>query len=216
MQDPPLPLSLKVAGCATLLSVVVGTVLAYLLARRRFPGRDLLEGLSVLPLVLPPTVLGYFLLVTFAGSTPLARLFHRLTGADLAFNLPGIVVAASIASLPLYLRQAQVAFAEVDPDLENAARTEGATGWQTFRWITVPLARRGLIAGAVLAFARALGDFGATLMVGGKIPGRTHTLALDVYDAWQAGNDRAATGLCLLLSAIALVVAVVAARLTRE
>lgn len=209
-------LSLQVAACSTLLTILLGTGIAYLLARRRFPGRSLVEGLSLLPLVLPPTVLGYYLLVALGADSTPGRWYAWITGADLVFSFNGIVLAAFVGSTPLFIRQAQVAFAEVDRDLEDSARSCGASEWQVFRHVTLPLARRGLIAGTVLAFARALGDFGATLMVGGNIPGRTRTLSLAVYDAWQAGDDATASGLALLLASIALVVAIYASHLTAE
>ncbi len=209
-------LSLKAAACATALSVLLGTGVAYALARRRFPGRPLAEGVALMPLVLPPTVLGYYLLVVLGRHSAIGRGYYRLTGHDLVFEFSGIVIAACIASIPLFIRQAQVAFSEIDPDLEDAARNCGASPWQVFWHVTVPLARRGLVAGTVLAFARALGDFGATLMVGGSIPGRTRTLPLALYDAWQAGDDRIALGLSLLLSAVALIVAVFSARLSHS
>ena len=137
-------------------------------------------------------------------------------GFDLVFSFNGIVVAACIASVPFYIWQAQVALSEVDRDLEDSARTEGAGEMGVFRFITVPLASRGIIAGVVLTFARALGDFGTTLMVGGNIPGMTHTLPLAVYDAWQADQHKIAQGASLLLASIALVISVSAARLTRK
>jgi molybdate transport system permease protein len=211
-----LVLSLQVSLCATLLSILVGTAAAYLLARWRFPCRSLAEGVALLPLVIPPTVLGYYLLVAMGTDSPLGRLYTRLTGADLVFSFTGIVIAAFIGSLPLFIRQAQVAFAEVDRDMEHAARSSGASEWQVFRYITLPLARRGIIAGTVLAFARAMGDFGATLMVGGNIPGRTRTLSLAVYDAWLTGDHATASGLALLLVSVALCVAVLASHLTER
>jgi molybdate transport system permease protein len=209
-------LSLKTAGLATILSVIIGTGIAYVLARRRFPGRRLAEGLTLLPLVLPPTVLGYYLLVAMGRDTFLGRWYRWLTGADLVFDFSGIVVAACVSGIPLFIRQAQVAFAGVDPELETSARAYGAGEWQVFFYITVPLARRGLIAGTVLAFARALGEFGATFMVGANIPGRTRTLPLAVYNAWLANDDATALGLCLLLSGIALTVAVLATHLSES
>lgn len=209
-------LSLQVSLCATLLTLLAGTGAAYLLARRRFPLRSLAEGTVLLPMVMPPTVLGYYLLVAMGADSPVGRLYTRLTGADIVFSFTGIVIAAFVGSMPLYIRQAQVAFAEVDRDMESAARSSGASEWQVFRYITLPLARRGIIAGTVLAFARALGDFGATLMVGGNIPGRTRTLSLAVYDAWQAGDNATASGLALLLVSVALCVAVFASSLTER
>jgi molybdate transport system permease protein len=209
-----LGISLRVAICATLLTVAVGTAVSYFLARHRFPGRSLVEGICLLPLVMPPTVLGYYLLVAIGADSAIGRAVRSLTGADLVFTFSGIVIAAFVGSFPHFTRQAQVAFAEVDRDLEDSARSCGASHFQVFRYITLPLARRGLVVGTVLAFARALGDFGATLMVGGNIPGRTRTLSLAVYDAWQSGDSATASGLAMLLAAIALAVAVGASRLT--
>jgi molybdate transport system permease protein len=209
-------LSLKVSICTTLLTLLLGTGVAYLLARRRFPGRSVVEALSLLPLVMPPTVLGYYLLVVMGVDSAVGRWYTRLTGTDLVFSFTGIVIAAFVGSIPLFIRQAQVAFAEVDRDLEDSARSCGASEGQVFRYITLPLARRGLIAGTVLAFARSLGDFGATLMVGGNIPGQTRTLALAVYDTWQAGDNATASGLALLLASVAFFIAIFASRLTQE
>ena len=212
----PLFLSLKVSLAATFLAVAAGTAIAYLLAKRRFPGRALAQGLSVLPMVLPPTVLGYILLIAMGPDSAPGRLYRSVTGTDIAFSFSGIVLAACVAAVPFYIWQAQVAFSEVDRDLEDSARIEGAGEAQVFRRITIPLAARGITAGVVLTFARAIGDFGATLMVGGNIPGLTHTLPLAVYDAWQANQHRLAQGASLVLASIALVVSVSAARLTQK
>jgi len=218
LNDLPLLLSIKVALASTALSILGGAPVAWLLAKRTFPGRFLLEGITILPLVLPPTVLGYYLLVVLAPVSTIGRFFHRLTGSELTltFNLPGIILAACLASFPLFLRQAQIAFAEIDSELENSARLAGASEFQVFRYITVPLARNGLVAGSALTFARSLGDFGATLMVGGNIPGVTRTLSLKVYDAWQSGEDSVALGLSFILAGMALAGSVLAARLTRR
>jgi molybdate transport system permease protein len=158
------------------------------------------------------------MLVVLAPSSGLGRFYHHVTGHELAltFNFSGIVIAACVSSVPLFLRQAQVAFAEIGRAVEDSARMMGASEWEVFRFITAPLARRGLIAGMALAFARSLGDFGATLMVGANIPGVTRTLSLRVYDAWQSGDDDTARGLALLLSAIAIGVAVVASQLAKS
>ena len=212
----PLLLSLKASALATVLAALVGTALAYGLAKRRFPGKALAQGVSVLPMVLPPTVLGYTLLVAAGPDSAAGRFYRGITGSDLVFTFNGIVLAACLAAAPFYIWQAQVAFSEVDRDLEDSARTEGAGAWSVFRSITAPLAARGITAGLALTFARALGDFGATLMVGGNIPGRTHTLPLAVYDAWQADQQQLAQGLSLLLAAVALAVSVSAARLTQK
>lgn len=207
-------LSLEVSLAATALSMLAGTAVAFILARRRFPGRSVLEGIVYLPLTLPPTVLGYYLLVALGDASPIGRAWRSITGSGLVFTFWGIVIAAAITSAPLYITNAMIAFASVDREMEDAARVVGAGEWTVFLRVTVPNASRGIIAGTVLAFARALGDFGATLMVGGSIPGRTRTLPLGVYDAWQQGQDRIALGLSLLLSAIALTVAVASALLS--
>ena len=166
--------------------------LAWGLSRRRVPGRAIWEGLVLLPLVLPPTVLGYYLLTTLGAQSRVARGYHRLTGRDLhvVFTWQGATLAACIVSLPLLVRAAQASFAALDKDLLDAARVFGASETQVFRLIALPLARRGVWAGLGLAFARALGDFGATLMVGGSIPGQTRTLPIVVYDAYNAGDER--------------------------
>jgi molybdate transport system permease protein len=212
----PLFLSLKVSLAATVLAVLIGTIIAYFLAKRKFPGKAVAQGLSVMPMVLPPTVLGYALLVAMGRDSAVGRGYRSITGVDLVFTFNGIVTAACLASVPFFIWQAQVAFSEVERDLEDSARLEGAGEWTVFGRITAPLSIRGLVAGTVLTFARALGDFGATLMVGGAIPGRTQTLPLAVYDAWQANENQLAQSLSLLLAAVALVVAVSAARLTQR
>lgn len=211
-------LSLRIAGCATLLSVGAGLPLAWALSRRRVPIRALWESLVLLPLILPPTVLGYFLLTTLGARSRLAQEFHRLTGRDLhlVFTWQGAALAACIVSLPLFVRAAQAGFADIDADLLDAARVFGASESQVFRLIALPLARSGLIAGIGLAFARALGDFGATLMVGGSIPGQTRTLSLMIYDAYNAGDERLAGLLVLVLSGICLVFALFASTFARK
>jgi molybdate transport system permease protein len=209
MDWSPLFLSLRVAGGATLLSLLTGAPIGYALARRRLRGRAAWEGMLLLPLVLPPSVLGYYLLVLCGRRSPLLALFRRVTGIQLqlVFSYPGIVLAAWTVSMPLLARAVQASFAAIDRDLADAARTQGANEWQVFRHIALPLARQGLIAGVGLAFARALGDFGATLMVAGDIPGETQTMPLAVYDAINAQTpvgDHTALVFVLLLSAVCL------------
>lgn len=196
----PLLLSLRVALISTALVSVAGVGLAWLLARRRFAGREILDAVVTLPLVLPPTVLGYYLLVVLGRNSPVGRLVESLTGAPLVFTWRAAVVAATIGALPLMVKTARAAIASVDVDFENAARTLGHNEWQVFRRVTLPLASRGVVAGAMLAFARSLGDFGATLMVAGNIPGRTQTAAIAIYDAAQSGRDDLALTLVLILS----------------
>jgi molybdate transport system permease protein len=200
----PLALSIRVALIATLMVLLVGVTLGWLLARRRFFGRELLDAIVTLPLVLPPTVMGYYLLVLLGRSGPLGRAIETLTGEPLVFTWKGAVVAASVGALPLVVKTARAAIAAVDKNLEDAARTLGQSEWRVFWRVTMPLASRGIVAAAMLAFARALGDFGATLMVAGNIPGRTQTAAVAIYDATQAGRNDYALTLVLALSAIAL------------
>jgi len=202
----PFWLSLRVATVATLAAGTVGISLGYVLAKGRFRGRGLLEAVATLPIVLPPTVLGYYLLVTIGANSRFGRLWEDLFGGPLVFTPGAAMVAASISALPFVVRTARAAIEEVDPRLEAAVRVAGHREWKVATLVTMPMARRGLAAGVALGFARALGDFGATVMVAGNIPGRTQTLPVAVYDAVQAGDmDTASTG-SLLLVAIAVVV----------
>ena len=200
----PLLLSLKVALCTTVLVVPVGCLFGLLLARRRFPGRSFVETILTLPLVLPPTAVGYLLLRFLARRGPLGseRLGFDL---DLLLTWKGAVIASAIMSLPLVTRTARVAFEEVDPRHEAMARTHGLTSRSTFFRVSLPLARRGLLAAAILGFSRALGEFGATVIVAGNIPGRTQTLALAIFSDLQAGDDQRAMLLVGITVAIAFV-----------
>ena len=212
MDWSPLWLSLKVAGWATVFSVLLGLPLAYLLGRKRFPGRSLLEGIALLPLVLPPTVLGYALLVGLGRRSPVGQWLDRVHH-PLIFTWQGAVAAACVASLPLFVTQARVALAAVDSDIVGAARTDGAGFRQVLWHVLLPLARPGLIAGTTLAFARALGDFGATLMVAGDTPGQTQTMPLAIYDAVLSGDTHTAGLFAALSAALCLTVCVLASRL---
>lgn len=200
----PLWLSFRVALIATTLALIVGVALGWLLARRRFIGREILDALVTLPLVLPPTVLGYYLLILLSRNSPLGRAINLVTGSQLVFTWQGAVIAASIGALPLVVKTSRAAISAVSLQLEDAARTFGKNEWQILWHVTLPLASRGIIASAMLAFARSLGDFGATLMVAGNIPGRTQTAAIAIYDASQAGRDADAFTLALILSVLAL------------
>ena len=195
----PLLLSLKVAGLATVFSFFTGTAMAWLLARRRGPLPALLDALCTLPLVLPPTVLGYYLILLVGRKGTLGQWLHSV-GINLIFSWQGAVIAATVVVFPLIYKSARAALEGVDKNLENAARTLGAPEWRVFLAVSLPLAWRGLTAGAMLAFARGMGEFGATLMIAGNIPGKTQTLALAIYDAFQAGNDALATALVLVAS----------------
>lgn len=202
----PLWLSLRVAGTATVVAATLGIAAAYLLAKGRFRGRNLLEAILTLPIVLPPTVLGYYLLTTLGVNSPIGRAWEQTFGSPLVFTPTAAVIAASISALPFVVRTARAAIEGVDPRLEATARIAGHPEWRVAALVTLPSAQRGLTAGVALGFARALGDFGATVMVAGNIPGRTQTLPISVYDAVQAGDDGTARNGALLLVAIAVVV----------
>jgi molybdate transport system permease protein len=200
----PLWLSLRVSVVATAITLVLGVPVAWAFGRRRFPGRDLLAALVITPLVLPPTVLGYYLLVLVGTRGPIGRVLDAV-GIELAFTWRGAVLAACVASIPLLIRAAQAGFEAVDPRLEAAARTLGRSEWSVFWSVTLPLAWRAVMAGAVLAFCRAFGDFGITLMVAGSIPGRTQTLPLAIYDHVQANQMPEANTLALLAAGLVVV-----------
>ena len=212
---PALKLSLLVAGLATFGVAVAGTCVGWLLARHRFRGRELVDALLHLPLVLPPTVTGYYLIVLLGRRGLVGSPLFDLGGLSVPFTWVACVIAASVMAFPLMLRSARVAFEELDPRHELAAASLGHGRLSTFFRVVLPLARRGLMGGVVLAFARALGEFGATLMLAGNIPGRTQTLPLAIYEAMVTGEDRAALLLALLLTAISLVVIISAGRLGR-
>lgn len=199
----PLLLSLKVAGLATLFSFITGTGAAWLLARRSGALPSVLDSLCTLPLVLPPTVLGYYLIL-LVGRKGLLGPWLEAVGMRLIFSWQGAVVAATVVVFPLIYKSARAALEGVDQDLENAARSLGCGEFRVFRTVSLPLAWRGLMAGSVLAFARGMGEFGATLMIAGNIPGKTQTLALAIYDAFQAGNDALATALVLVTSVLCM------------
>ena len=202
----PLWLSLRVAALATVISLVLGLALAYLLANHKFRGREVLDALTTLPIVLPPTVLGYYLLVVLGRDSILGRLHEKVWGAPLVFTWQAAVVASTVHAVPLLVKAARAALESVDRSLEDAARTLGASEWRVFLRITLPLARRSVAAAAVFAFARALGDFGITIMIAGNIPGRTQTMAVAIYDAVESGNGALARTLVLVISAVAIVV----------
>jgi molybdate transport system permease protein len=204
---------LKVAGCATAINLVLGVAVGWLLARRRFLGRELLDAVLTLPLVLPPTVMGYYLLVLIGRRGWLGHWLQASFGINLIFTWQGAVLAATVVAFPLILRSARTAFEAVDPQLEQAARVLGLTEWQVFFRVTAPMAWPGILAGTLLVFARSLGEFGATLMVAGSIPGRTQTLSVAVYEAVQAGQDGTANFLVVLTSVICVAVLLSAGRL---
>jgi len=208
----PLWLTLKVAGVATLGTFAVGVILAFLVSRSRFWGREGLDSLCTLPLVMPPTVLGYYLIVVIGRQGWLGRWLQETWGISLIFTWQGAALAAAVVSLPLIYKSARAAFEGVDPELENAARTLGASEAGVFLRVSLPLAWRGILAGVMMAFARAMGEFGATLMVAGNLPGKTQTLSIAVYDAFQAGNDQTATILVMIISGVCLTILLVSGK----
>jgi molybdate transport system permease protein len=206
-------LSLQVAVLATLLNALIGIPLAYLLAKRRFWGRAILDVAVTLPLVLPPTVTGYYLIVLLGRQGWLGAPLYDLTGWTVAFTWYAAVIAATVMALPLLVRTARAAIESIDPDLEKAARTLGRSEWHTALEVTLPLARNGILAGLVLAFARALGEFGATLMLAGNIPGKTTTVPLAIYTAVQTGEADEVLLLVAVLTLISCIVLVLSGRL---
>ena len=208
-----LELSIRVAVLATAVNAVVGIPLAYLLARRRFRGRAVVDLVTTLPLVLPPTVTGYYLIVLLGRRGWLGAPIYGATGWSIAFTWYAAVVAATVMALPLLVRTAKAAFESVDRDLERASYTLGRSEWRTALEVTLPLARNGILAGLVLAFARALGEFGATLMLAGNIPGKTATVPLAIYTAVQTGEDTVALLLVGTLTVLSCLVIVAANRL---
>jgi len=208
-----LGLSLKVALWATLVDLVLGVGFGYLLARGRFPGRDVLDALLTLPMVMPPTVLGYYLLVLVGRNGPIGHWLQEHFGINLIFTWQGAVIAAAVVAFPLVLKAARSAFEAVDLQLEQAARVLGVPPLGVFLRVSLPLAWRGVLAGTLLAFARSMGEFGATLMVAGSIPGKTQTLSIAVYEAVQAGQDDTANLLVIITSLTCIVVLVAANRL---
>jgi molybdate transport system permease protein len=208
-----LSLSLKVAGWATAINLLLGVGVGYALARWRFPGRDLVDAMLTLPMVMPPTVLGYYLLVVIGSQGVVGAWLLEHFGIRLIFTWQAAVIAATIVSFPLVFKAARAAFETVDPQLEDAARTLGIHELGVFFRVSLPLAWRGILAGLLLAFARALGEFGATLMVAGSIAGKTQTLSIAVYEAVQAGQDDTANFLVAITSITCIAVLLSAGRL---
>ena len=196
----PLYLTIKVSLTATVFATAIGIVVALVMARRDFFGKNAVDALIMQPLVIPPTVLGYYLLTVFGRSSFLGRFLEDSLGVEIVFTWRGAVVAALVSSLPLFIKPARAAIEGVGKDLEDAARLLGKTEFQVLRTVTLPLAWRGIVAGGVMAFARATGEFGATLMVAGSIPGRTMTLPIAIYDAVQMGDNLTANILVLIIT----------------
>ncbi len=200
-----LKLSLLVVSLATLIVGVVGLFIAFFLAKREFRGKELLDAVLTLPLVLPPTVTGYYLIVLLGRRGLIGKFIYDLTGWTVVFNWWGAVVAAVVVALPLMIKAARASIESVNPQYEIASFTLGKSELETFLRVTLPLARRGILAGLILSFARALGEFGATLMIAGNIPGKTQTMPLAIYEAVSAGDDQRAQLLALVLTLVSLV-----------
>ncbi len=208
-----LALSLKVASWAAAINLVLGVAVGWVMARRRFPGRELLDAALTLPMVMPPTVLGYYLLVVIGSQGVVGAWLLQHFGVRLVFSWQAAVIAAAVVAFPLVFKAARAAFVTGEPQLEDAARTLGIGDWGVFFRVSLPLAWRGILAGLLLAFARALGEFGATLMVAGSIAGKTQTLSIAVYEAVQAGQDDTANFLVAVTSMACVAVLLGAGRL---
>ncbi|MEO8223173.1 MAG: molybdate ABC transporter permease subunit [Gammaproteobacteria bacterium] len=206
----------KIAGVAVTLALIAGVGAAWAMHRLKFPGRTLVDAVLTLPMVLPPTVLGYYLLTLLGRRSVLGQWLEATLGIRLIFTWQGAVIAAAIVAFPLVYQGTRAAFESVNGQLEDAARVLGSSELRVFARVTVPLAWPGILAGTMLAFARALGEFGATLMVAGSLPGKTQTLSLAIYDAVQAGNDADALLLVGVTSLSCVIILVLAARLLRR
>jgi molybdate transport system permease protein len=211
----PLWLTLQVASLATLLAFVAGVTAAYAVARWRIPGKEWIDAVLTLPMVLPPTVLGYYLILVVGRHGVVGRWLQEHLDFSLMFTWQGAVIAAAVVSFPLVFKSARASYEGVETQLENAARTLGMSEPAVFARVTFPLAWRGILAGTLLGYARAMGEFGATLMVAGNLPGRTQTLSLAIYDAVQGGDDDVANFLVLVTSAVCIATLVISARMLR-
>lgn len=184
----PIEISIQVSAAAGIIAVLLGTAAARLLANRNFKGKSIIETVMMLPLVLPPTVVGFFLIVIFGRQSVIGRLIENVFQAPVIFTWWAAVIAAAVVAFPLMYQSAKSGFLAVDRDIEDAARVDGANEWRVFLFVTVPLASNGIMTGIVLSFARALGEFGATLMFAGIIPGVTQTVPTAIYLAIDSGN----------------------------
>jgi len=211
-----LRLSLQVATVATLFVVIVGLSAAYLLARKNFPGKELLDMALTLPLVLPPTVIGYYLIVLFGRNGLLGAYLYAWTGWSVMFTWYAAVLASFVVALPLMVKTARAAIESVDENLINASYTLGHSEWWTAFKVILPLAGKGIIAGAILSFARAMGEFGATLMLAGNLPGKTNTMPLAIYSAAASGDRSEANTMVLLFTLISGLFLYMANRLTKR
>ncbi len=212
----PLLLSLRVASTATLLSFIIGLPAAYFLSRSRGKLVDLIDSFITLPIVLPPTVLGYYLLVLLGRQSVLGSFLEEKFGMMIVFTPTGAVIAALVVSIPFLIKSARSSFAGIDTSLISAARVLGHSELSIFFKIIIPLGWRGVASGATLAFARALGDFGATLMVAGNIPHKTMTMPIAIYDALLAGNRDMANLLVIIMTSVSICALYILNRLEKE
>jgi molybdate transport system permease protein len=215
MDFSPLVLSLWVSALATSIIAVFGTLIAYALARKRFFGRTMLDAFTTLPMILPPTVTGYYLIILLGKNGIIGNYIYKLTGWSVMFTWQAAVIAATVVAIPIMIKTAKAAIESVDIEYEKAAFTLGKSEIETFFLVTLPLAKKGLIAGLVLSFARALGEFGATIMIAGNIPGKTSTMPLAIYSAFQSGEDQLATTLVIILTAVSIAVIYITTRISR-
>ena len=210
-----LRLSLIVVSMATIVITLIGTAFGYLLARHEFRGKEFLDALLTLPMVLPPTVTGYYLILLLGRRGFLGEPLYRLTGLSVTFTATAAVIASTVVALPLMIKSARAAIESINPEYAIASRTMGKSELETFFRITLPLAGKGILAGIILSFARAFGEFGATLMLAGNIPGKTQTMPLAIYEAVASGEDAQARWLALILTGISITVVYITNRLSR-
>jgi molybdate transport system permease protein len=211
-----LKLSLLVVSVTTAIVGAVGLAFAYLLAKRDFRGKELLDAVLTMPLVLPPTVTGYYLIVLLGRRGLIGGYVYEWTGWTFAFTWQGAVVAAIVVSLPLMIKASRASIESVNPNYEIASYTLGKGKLETFLRVTLPLAKRGIFAGLVLSFARALGEFGATLMIAGNIPGRTQTMPLAIYEAVASGDEQRAQILALILTVVSVAAVYLTNKISRS
>jgi molybdate transport system permease protein len=215
MDYSPLVLSLWVSVLATSIIAVFGTIIAYVLARKRFFGRTMLDAFTTLPMILPPTVTGYYLIILLGKNGIIGNYIYKQTGWSVMFTWQAAVIAATVVAIPIMIKSAKAAIESVDIEYEKAAFTLSKSEIETFFLVTLPLAKKGLIAGLVLSFARALGEFGATIMIAGNIPGKTSTMPLAIYRAFQSGEDQLATTLVIILTVVSIAVIYITTRISR-
>ncbi len=209
----PLLLTLKIAAVSTFFVAFLGVLIAYVLAKKEFTGKWLADVLVTLPLVLPPTVTGYILVILLGKNGILGSFFTKITGSGILFTWQAAAIAAFVVSLPMMVKTASSSIGAVDRSVEEASCILGRNEFETALFITLPLAKKGIVAGCILSFARAVGEFGATLMVAGNIPGKTSTMPLSIYGAYQTGNDELANLLVVILVIISLGTIAITSRL---